>query len=146
MTEHDDKPIEDVLQDLAKDVPDEEWAKLDDGGPAFPLCRTESNGRNDCLHTGMSLCQYAAIHLGVPRSGNDKVDAMIVESRRLDLAGLAMAAILHNDPDWASRDTGDMALEAADGVLTEWRKRNDDVQPGTESPADGGQPAPAPPV
>lgn len=31
-----------------------------DGGPAFPLVRTEEGGRNDCLHTGMSLRDYFA--------------------------------------------------------------------------------------
>lgn len=31
-----------------------------EGGPAFPLCRTEPDGRNDCLHTGMSLRDWFA--------------------------------------------------------------------------------------
>lgn len=30
------------------------------GGPAFPLVRTESDGRNDCLYTGMSLRDWYA--------------------------------------------------------------------------------------
>ena len=34
----------------------------DDGGPAFPLCRTEADGRNDCLSMGMSLRDWFAGH------------------------------------------------------------------------------------
>lgn len=127
MTDNDDRPIEDVLQDLAKKVPDEEWAKLDDGGPAFPLCRTEADGRNDCLHIGMSLRQYAAIELRVPDSDNpDWLDAMILESRRLDLAGHAWFAI---NPGCRSMEmVATRAFEMADAMLAEWRK-NDDKKP-----------------
>ena len=31
-----------------------------DGGSAFPLCRTEADGRNDCLSMGMSLRDWFA--------------------------------------------------------------------------------------
>ena len=33
---------------------------MKDGGPAFPLCRTEADGRNDCLSMGMSLRDWFA--------------------------------------------------------------------------------------
>jgi len=48
-------------------------------------------------HPGMTLRQYAAIKLKVPDSGLDWLDAMIVQSRRDELAGMAMQG------DWAAQ-------------------------------------------
>lgn len=55
----------------------------EDGEPAFPKPH-----RKDELpyYGGMSLCQYAAIHLGVPDSGTPWLDKMIREGRRWELA------------------------------------------------------------
>lgn len=33
---------------------------VNDGGPAFPLCRTEPDGRHDCLHPGIALRDWFA--------------------------------------------------------------------------------------
>lgn len=49
--------------------------------PAFPT--SEDNGCNSG-DPGMTLRQYAAIKLKVPDSGEAWLDAMIVESRKLD--------------------------------------------------------------
>ena len=53
------------------------------GGPAFPL---HNHGVQTLgLHiTGMTLRQYAAIHLKVPNSGMDWLDEMIEEANKLD--------------------------------------------------------------
>ncbi len=51
-------------------------SKLDDGGPAFPH---DADSCDDCgaRQEGMSLRQYAAIHLKQPDSGIDWLDEMI---------------------------------------------------------------------
>ena len=43
---------------------------------------------------GMSLREYAAIHLCVPDSGNDELDAMIKRAQRERLAGQAMIGLM----------------------------------------------------
>lgn len=48
------------------------------GGQAFPS--THPHGKED----GMTLRQYAAIHLKVPNSGTDWLDEMIEEANKLD--------------------------------------------------------------
>jgi hypothetical protein len=45
-------------------------------------------------HPGMTLRQYAAIKLKVPDSGIPELDAMIVQSRRDELAGTVVAGVL----------------------------------------------------
>ena len=65
---------------------------------AFPVygesrrgeCNEFSDGL-ECEDTGMSLRQYAAIKLKVPDSGEEWLDDMIRESRRLDHAGQFIA-------------------------------------------------------
>jgi hypothetical protein len=49
------------------------------GGPAFPAPIIDVEG-----HEGMTLRQYAAIHLKVPNSGTDWLDEMIEEANKLD--------------------------------------------------------------
>jgi hypothetical protein len=44
-------------------------------------------------HDGLTIKQYAAIHLKVPRSGDPEIDAMIRESQRAEFAGQALAGI-----------------------------------------------------
>ena len=69
-----------------------------DGGPAFPrtgMCNNPIGGTStSVLAEGMTLRQYAAIKLQVPNSGTNWLDEMIVEARRMDLAGQTMAALL----------------------------------------------------
>lgn len=51
------------------------------GGPAFP----ESGPRGQASGgEGMTLRQYAAIHLKVPNSGTDWLDEMIEEANKID--------------------------------------------------------------
>ena len=51
------------------------------GGPAFP--NEGFNGWGE-PQQGMTLRQYAAIHLKVPSSGTDWLDEMIEEANKLD--------------------------------------------------------------
>jgi hypothetical protein len=53
--------------------------KRDDGGQAFPMIDVAIDGQA-IGSAGMSLRQYAAIHLRVPDSGNDWLDDMIRNS------------------------------------------------------------------
>ncbi len=64
----------------------------DDGGPAFPdPCGAHPGAHPPHEAKGMSLRQYAAIKLRVPRSGDDWLDDMIRESLRDQFAGQALA-------------------------------------------------------
>ena len=45
---------------------------------------------------GISLRVYAAIQLRVPDSGIPELDAMILEARKLDWAGMALQALITN--------------------------------------------------
>ncbi len=175
MNDHDGS-IEDTLQELAKDVPEEEWQKVDsdgygDYGKARDLLQRLEAERLDLLAlchatpqavgmdtthlkiavqrlinfaweavqgsdpnarraTDKSLREFAAIHRGVPNSGLPWLDAMIDESRRLDLAGQAWTAI---NPGCRTMEmVAARAFEMADAMLAEWRKRNAD--PGTTNP------------
>lgn len=52
---------------------------IDTGGPAFPQPNNPAEyGR------GMTLRQYAAIHLKVPNSGTDWLDEMIKQANKID--------------------------------------------------------------
>jgi hypothetical protein len=85
--------------------------------------RLESGG------PGMSLKQYAAIQLKVPRSGDQEIDDWIRESRRSDFMGQAMLAITskvyktkdYNGP-FIFEDIADEARIMADAMLAEWEK------------------------
>lgn len=50
------------------------------GGPAFPVPGLNRGEFNN----GMTLRQYAAIHLKVPNSGTDWLDDMIKQSNKTD--------------------------------------------------------------
>jgi hypothetical protein len=67
-------------------------SEIKDGGPAFP-CQQAMNpdGKwNDTFEPGMSLRQYAAIHLCVPDSGLDWLDEMIEKARKDRLLGCVL--------------------------------------------------------
>lgn len=68
----------------------------DDGGPAFPVNPGDNayGGTTPESLYGMSIREYAAIHLRVPCSGVDWLDEMINQSRRDAFAGQAMQAII----------------------------------------------------
>jgi hypothetical protein len=83
-----------------------------------------------CSDHGMTLPQYAAIKLRVPRSGDPELDKLIRESRRADFAEAAMEAKLAGilaSSSWDSREirTGTIVKESfacADAMLAEWEK------------------------
>jgi len=62
--------------------------------PAFPMQEKNSDGTHYHTHAGMTLRQYAAIHLRVPKSGTEWLDKMIRKARRDELAGKAMQGML----------------------------------------------------
>ena len=59
---------------------------------AYPFVELDAEGKPVAIETGMTLRQYAAIKLRVPKSGTDWLDEMIRESMRDDLAAKAMMA------------------------------------------------------
>ena len=70
-------------------------SKIDDGMLAFPIPATAyPDGGIDHREPGMTLRQYAAIHLRVPNSGDDWLDDMIAKARRVDAAEKAMQGLL----------------------------------------------------
>jgi hypothetical protein len=78
---------------------------------------------------GMTLPQYAAIKLRVPRSGDPDIDAMIRESRRADFAGQALAGLLPSFIQFGKDikilllgDLIEKAYESADAMIAELEK------------------------
>jgi len=72
------------------------------------------------IDDGMSIRQYAAIHLRVPRSGHAWLDEMIRESQRDEFAGQAMQAILSNSGGHGYSTWADLVRDAyaiADAML-----------------------------
>jgi hypothetical protein len=107
----------------------------DSAFPVFEEARVNSDGRpcTDYVLTspGMTLKQYAAIHLSVPRSGDPEIDAMIRESRKVGFMEKAMegiAAKVYNTGEYkAPHVWGDIADEArlmAEAMLAEWEKES----------------------
>jgi hypothetical protein len=84
----------------------------------------------DCFNPGIiSLKQYAAIHLKVPRSGDEGIDAMIRESRRADFAEKVIQDTLPDEfyfddyvrvPMLVKR-----AFVVADAMHAEWEKEEE---------------------
>jgi len=84
-------------------------SSFDTGGPAFPQSsewqndmeahnnNPENYGMPSPYGNGMTLRQYAAIHLKVPNSGDEWLDEMIATSVRNDLAARAMEGVLAID-------------------------------------------------
>jgi hypothetical protein len=87
--------------------------KMKNNKSAFPYLYEE----------GMTLSQYAAIHLNVPMSGDPEIDKMIRESRRLDLAGQMLEGFCSgpNEPPDPKR-AAEWCCEAANAMLAEWEK------------------------
>jgi hypothetical protein len=69
--------------------------------PVFDATSVNSDGTPckdyGCSDFGMTIKQYAAVHLKVPMSGDPELDKMIRESRRLDFMGQAVAGLLAGD-------------------------------------------------
>lgn len=56
------------------------------GGPAFPMPGMTGLPNDGFIYgeQGMTLRQYAAIHLKVPNSGTDWLDEMIKQANKID--------------------------------------------------------------
>jgi hypothetical protein len=94
-----------------------------DNDSAFP-------GSPGFSQNGMTLPQYAAIHLRVPMSGDPGLDAMIRESRRMDFMGQAVAGLLAGDnlKDETSEGYARRAYGAANALLAVWEDEARDVR------------------
>jgi hypothetical protein len=97
---------------------------MKDGKSAFPyVYETSEADRGGYYHTvvhhgeGMTLKEYAAIHLKVPRSGDAEIDAMIRESRKAEFAGQIIGGRMA---------AGKVGIEGtfliADAMLAEWEE------------------------
>jgi hypothetical protein len=74
-------------------------------------------------NTGMTLKEYAAIHLKVPRSGNGEIDGMIRESVRRDFAGKALTFFqIDGYTHEEAPDVSKHCFGLADVMLAEWEK------------------------
>lgn len=87
---------------------------------AFPALKIDGY----YVEPGMSLRQYAAIHLRVPESGDVWLDAMIERANREELAKAALQGLLA-DPETANATRKTFAIGSykfADAMLSEGRK------------------------
>jgi hypothetical protein len=100
----------------------------DSAFPVFEEARVNSDGSpcTDYILTspGMTLKEYAAIRLKVPRSGDPEIDAMIRESRRAEFAAAALAGICckENWDDGEENVVAGWSWDLADAMLAEWEK------------------------
>lgn len=90
---------------------------INDVGQAFPITRHRSDGGHEWTETveGMTLRQYAAIHLKQPDSGDEWLDKMILAAKRDELAAAAMPVLKseHLSPGKVT----EMAYAQADAML-----------------------------
>lgn len=95
-----------------------EESKMDDGGPAFPLPETK-DGKviPDFYCKGMTIRDYACIHLKVPDSGRDWLDKIIMKSLKNEFAGHAFTALSISRNRGAEEFVANMASEMADIML-----------------------------
>jgi hypothetical protein len=70
--------------------------KIEDGGPAFP--NVPSDPGYTIWDTGMTLRQYAAIHLKQPTSGTPWLDEMILAAKRDELVVMVWKEIPNEVP------------------------------------------------
>jgi hypothetical protein len=97
---------------------------MKDSESAFPVNSRWDGGNEsfDLEDAGMTLPQYAAIHLRVPCSGDPELDAAIRQSRRAEFAkaaldGMVLTACIDDYPGVAL-----VSLGIADALLAEWEK------------------------
>jgi hypothetical protein len=100
--------------------------------PVFEEARVNSDGSpcTDYALTdpGMTLKQYAAIQLKVPRSGDADIDAMIRENLRAEFAGLALTKLVFPIGSIASYESTEKQLRVkqcfsfADAMIAELEK------------------------
>jgi hypothetical protein len=98
---------------------------------AFPSRKRWDAGTDgfDLENEGMTLTQYAAIHLKIPMSGDPELDKMIRESRRADLADQTLIRLVH-DTIWG--DDRERATKVANDIinalLAEWERGTRDEE------------------
>jgi hypothetical protein len=102
--------------------------------PIFDATSVNSDGTPckdyGCSDYGVTIKQYAAIHLRVSMSGDPELDKMIRESRRLDFAGQAMEGMLAGNEEGTVVPDGKTivefisycSLKYANALLAKWEK------------------------
>jgi hypothetical protein len=93
---------------------------MKDTDSAFPL----SDGVHAAL--GMTLRQYAAINLKVPRSGDADIDAMIRESRRAEFIGRILSGQVFKeicDEHRSYERIAEVVCYTADAMLNELEEK-----------------------
>ena len=93
---------------------------IETGGSAFPLYDHRGDGQQFLAEIGMTMRQYAAIHLRVPNSGADWLDDMIAEAREMDAAERAMQGLIVGVErpafDYIAKTAHDMAEEMTEAA------------------------------
>ena len=95
---------------------------MNENKSAFPVFDVAAIGYA-CIDSGVTARQYAAIHLKVPRSGDQELDEMIRESRRMDFVGQAMGGMFASEVDgtcWSPDRLAKRVFEFVDAMLVEW--------------------------
>ena len=93
---------------------------IETSGPAFPMPGMTGLPNDGFVYgtDGMTLRQYAAIKLRVPESGTDWLDAMIVQSRRDELAESAVLGLLSDTEVKGTREEfASRAYQMADAMI-----------------------------
>lgn len=94
--------------------------------PAFPADSTSNGygGRTPQTYSGLTIQQYAAIHLRVPNSGDAALDDMIRQSLHNEFATSAMKGFLAghishygHESHWPYGGMVDEARQVADAML-----------------------------
>jgi len=80
---------------------------------AMPLATFDSDGGVGCMQRGLTVREYAAIHLCIPDSGSDELDFMIRRTRRERMAAKSMQGLCAN-PEYADWDVHEIAALATD--------------------------------
>jgi hypothetical protein len=112
-------------REVQPDEKPETSAPIEDGGPAFSVAPTMNLDGSVWYHgkDGMTLRQYAAIKLCVPKSGLEWLDDMIRESQCNEFAGRALAGFAANPRMIDSRSpatleiVSEWSFEAADAMI-----------------------------
>jgi hypothetical protein len=94
--------------------------------PVFDSIHAGDSVDYACVDHGMTLPQYAAIHLRVPCSGDPELDAAIRQSRRLAFVEGQLAAMFVEGSSYIDQEVADkiaeQAFRVADALLAEWEK------------------------
>lgn len=95
-------------------------SSIETGGAAFPLYDHRGDGQQFLAEIGMTMRQYAAIHLRVPNSGTGWLDDMIAEAREMDAAERAMQGLIVGVErpafDYIAKTAHDMAEEMTEAA------------------------------